>query len=152
MLQANTTQKPYRFGDVREDGFIFAKYNKKGKAVWYSPEAFHKDKITTSLHNAKSRAEKKNVPFDIDAKYLMEIFPSDGKCPVFGIDLVWGGDRKNSPSLDRIHPDLGYVRGNLVWVSDYANTLKAANSLETLRTLLRFYERLEGPHEGQTTH
>jgi hypothetical protein len=148
----SSTSKQFSFGDIREDGFIFAKYNKFDKPVWYSPKAFHKDKITTAWHNAKKRAEKKNIPFDIDTDYLMEIFPKDNKCPIFGIDLVWGGERKTSPSLDRIHPHLGYVRGNLVWVSDYANTLKAANSLDTLRTLLTFYERLEGNHEGKRTH
>lgn len=146
-----STSERFSFGDTREDGFIFAKY-RNGKPIWYSPKAFHKDKITTAFHNAKSRAEKKNLPFDIDTDYLTEIFPEDGKCPVFGIELVWGGDRKSSPSLDRIHPALGYVRGNLVWVSDYANTLKSHNSLDTLRALLKFYERLEQRNEGQRTH
>lgn len=150
-LETNTTSKQFRYADTREDGFIFVKY-REGKPVWYSPQAFHKDKITTAFHNAKARAEKKNIPFDIDAAYLMEIFPEDGKCPVFGIDLVWGGDRNSSPSLDRIYPALGYVRGNLVWVSDYANMLKSHNSLETLRALLNFYERWELRYEGQRTH
>lgn len=106
------------------------------------------------LNNARKRANKKKLPFDIDIDFLVDIFPKDYKCPVFGISMSWGDaeGRDNSPSLDRIHPALGYVKGNVIWVSCYANRLKSDHSIETLRTLLRFYERLEGPHEGQRTH
>lgn len=106
------------------------------------------------MHKAKLRAEDNNLPFDLDINYLVEIFPADMRCPVFGIQMFWGkeGGIETSPSLDRIVPALGYVKGNVIWISRYANRLKSDHTLETLRTLLRFYERLEGPHEGQTTH
>lgn len=82
----------------------------------------------------------------------MSIYPDDSMCPVFGFEMTWGGDSNTSPSLDKIVPAKGYVRGNVVWVSQYANMLKTANSLETLRALLTFYERLEGNNEGQRPH
>lgn len=77
----------------------------------------------------------------------MEIYPEDGKCPIFGIDMEFGGIQNTSPSLDRIHPAIGYVKGNVMWVSGYANTLKSVNTLDTLRTLLAFYENLERRNE-----
>lgn len=125
---------------------MFLQY-KYGEECWRTPEQFLRQRLNGVLTNARNRAEEKGVPFDIDVEYLLSIFPSDNKCPVFGIELVWGGDTKNSPSLDRIHPALGYVKGNLIWVSDYANKLKSFNSLDTLRTLLAFYENLERRNE-----
>lgn len=78
--------------------------------------------------NIKYRSKLKNIPHDIDSKYLDEI--ATDCCPVFGIEFVWGRQRKghgpetNSPTLDRIIPELGYVRGNVVFISDKANRIK----------------------------
>ena len=69
----------------------------------------------------------------------MEIYPEDESCPVLGIDLVWGdktkshrGPRMNSPSLDRLVPDLGYIRGNVNWISMRANYIKQDASPEEI--------------------
>jgi hypothetical protein len=47
------------------------------------------------------------------------------KCPVLGIPIILGGKlSKNSPSLDKMVPGLGYVRGNVLVISHRANTMK----------------------------
>jgi predicted DNA-binding transcriptional regulator AlpA len=47
-------------------------------------------------------------------------------CPALGIPIVLGEKRSdNSPSLDRIVPEKGYVLGNVRVISDKANRLKA---------------------------
>ena len=75
----------------------------------------------------------KKLTFGIDTDYLCSIFPDDGKCPVFGIELVWGGKRTNSPSLDQINPNGGYVEGNVRWLSDRANRVRNNANLEDLK-------------------
>lgn len=88
--------------------------------------------ISKTLYTVKRRAESKGLPFNLDHKYLCAIAPN--KCPVFKIDLAWGyGSTKayghvadNSPSLDRIVPDRGYVKGNVAWISNKANTIKSS--------------------------
>lgn len=45
-----------------------------------------------------------------------------------------------SPSLDRLIPSKGYVKGNVVVVSWRANRLKNNASLADLRALVDFYE------------
>jgi hypothetical protein len=152
-LQATSTQKQYKAGDIREDGYIFKCYDSKlntaGSRItyesWLSPETYQKYKIRVALGGAKRRAKDASVPFDLNYAYLEEIFPKDNKCPIFGIEMEWGREngQNNSPSLDRIHPALGYVKGNVIWISMYANRLKQDHSLDTLRTLLAFYENLE---------
>jgi hypothetical protein len=81
------------------------------------------------FQEAKSRAKNKNVPFTITVKYLREM--AGDYCPVFGHKFVWGRSRLgkgkttgDSPSIDRIIPELGYVPGNVVFISHNANRIK----------------------------
>ena len=81
------------------------------------------------FQEAKYRAQNKNVPFTITLKYLRET--AKDHCPVFGHKFVWGRSRLgkgkttgDSPSLDRIIPELGYVPGNVVFISHNANRIK----------------------------
>lgn len=47
-------------------------------------------------------------------------------CPALGIRITLGKQRSSaSPSLDRIIPSRGYVRGNIRVISDRANRLKS---------------------------
>ena len=76
----------------------------------------------------RGRARRSNTPFDIDAEYLREIWT--GICPVFGTELRLpgfgdiAGRPKQTCSLDRLQPHLGYTKGNVVWISHFANAIK----------------------------
>jgi len=86
-----------------------------------------KGHITRYFVRAKTRARTKNIPFDLDLAYLNSI--ATDVCPVFGTEFVWGrqqGPRhRYTPSLDRVVPELGYVKGNVVFISMWANVIKA---------------------------
>jgi hypothetical protein len=59
------------------------------------------------------------------------------RCPILGIPLSISsktiGD--SSPSIDRIIPDRGYVKGNIVVVSFRANRIKNDATVEELETV-----------------
>lgn len=79
---------------------------------------------------ARERARKTGVQFSIDVSNI--VIPR--ACPVLGIPLIIGGSRSpNSPALDRLDPDKGYVAGNVRVISDRANKLKSNCSIEELR-------------------
>lgn len=126
------TGLPFAMGDVREDGRVFQSYIKNrpvradGTFIenWATPIAYFRSRISSAASNAAGRARALGIPYDIDTEYLLSIYPLDGLCPVLKTPLSFGGSRWNSPSLDRLIPSLGYVRGNLCWISDKANTLK----------------------------
>lgn len=87
---------------------------------------------------ARRRAKNKGLPFDIDGDYIRSIAPSH--CPVFNVPLEWSAERSNgraifpnSPSLDRIDPSKGYVKGNVWIISHKANTIKSYASHEELK-------------------
>ena len=54
--------------------------------------------------------------------------------------MEWLGNSANSPSLDRIIPDLGYVEGNVAFISGAANTLKLNRTPIILRKIADFVE------------
>jgi len=93
------------------------------------------------LSGCRITAKKRGLPFDLTPDDVS--IPE--KCPVLGIPLSRGvGVRTdNSPSLDRIIPSLGYVKGNVIVVSMRANRIKNDATLEELRTIAAFYSRLE---------
>lgn len=85
--------------------------------------------MSNFLNNSKERARRKNLPFNLDKNYLESIVGEC--CPVFKTPFVWqssglgkGNTEPNSPSLDRIIPELGYVKGNMVFISHLANKIK----------------------------
>ena len=73
----------------------------------------------------KRRAKKNKVAFDLTVHDIPDI---PEKCPVLGIVLCpneKAGPLDTSPSLDRIVPERGYVKGNVRVISNRANRLRA---------------------------
>lgn len=90
------------------------------------------------LARAKKRAKYFHLPFNLEIENIC--IPE--YCPVLGIKLVIGttGDRDNSPSLDKVIPELGYIKGNVRVISWRANRLKSdatADELDKLSIYVR---------------
>lgn len=90
--------------------------------------------------NAKDRADKNNIPFDIRPVDI--VVPS--YCPILGMQLKShkGAMQDNSPTVDRIIPEKGYTKGNIVVVSNRANRLKSNATLEELIRITSFYGQI----------
>lgn len=93
------------------------------------------------LRSARQRAKKKGLEFNIDESDI--IVPK--KCPVLDIPLIRGNGKptKNSPSIDRINSKKGYIKGNIIIVSYLANTIKTNATVEEIRKVAEFYEKIE---------
>jgi hypothetical protein len=91
------------------------------------------------VSNAKTRAKRAGVPFAISPEDI--VIPSH--CPILGLALARRLGRKGgcdqSPSLDRIVPELGYVPGNIVVISRRANRIKNDATIEELAAIADFY-------------
>jgi hypothetical protein len=90
--------------------------------------------------NARERAKRKNIQFSITIEDV--IMPE--KCPIFGIPLKKGeGTCKDfSPSLDRIDPNKGYVKGNVMVISYRANRMKQDSNPDEMIALGEYYKKL----------
>lgn len=96
----------------------------------------------SAMGGARVRAKKYGVPLDIDKAYVRSILTDT--CPVFGTPFVWHGNKLSaySPSLDRIHPALGYVRGNVVIIAQRANAIKSDATTAEIAQVLGWLQQL----------
>ena len=96
--------------------------------------------VKRMLASAKARARKLGLPFNLTSADIQ--FPTE--CPALGLTLISGayvGTGKlasESPSLDRIIPSKGYVRGNVRVISNLANTMKNSATPEQLRAFCKW--------------
>lgn len=132
------TGQPFKLGDQREDGSFFTGYAKRiNKKTGYFDEKWQADLTRLAMQvrmgGYKNTAKRQKVPFNLTIEYLESI--KTDVCPVFKTPFKWqrfgqGQKTGESPTLDRIIPELGYVEGNVVWISDLANRIKS-NATET---------------------
>lgn len=81
------------------------------------------------FYAARIRADKINLPFTIEREDI--IIPE--VCPIFGTPFEKGTEY--APSLDRIKPELGYVKGNIAVISRLANSIKNCGTAEDHRKI-----------------
>lgn len=88
------------------------------------------------FYDARKRAMAADLPFDITPADIT--IPAD--CPVLGIPLMLVGPRDHRPSLDRVHPNCGYVVGNVCVISFRANRIKSDATAAELRQIIGYIE------------
>ena len=119
------------------------KYNKTALPEYVRTKRGH---LSCLLRAARTRAKKQNIPVDIDLDYLESIAPN--QCPIFKIEFSWGqGTQKEyqqGPSLDKIIPELGYVKGNVQIISYKANTMKSNATPEQLLQFSKWIQETYG--------
>lgn len=99
--------------------------------------------FATHLGSVRTRAKEKSLPFDLTPDDLRRIWiTQEGLCYWTGtkLDFYVGGPRSAlRPSLDRLIPEKGYTKGNVVWTTNFANRGRgdtpAAEFSELLRSL-----------------
>jgi hypothetical protein len=91
---------------------------------------------------SKTRANALSLPFDLTPEYLEGIWT--GKCPVLKVDISLYSDRLDeyAAELDRLVPNLGYVKGNVNFLSRKANRIKNNSTVEILENLLEWMKNV----------
>lgn len=98
------------------------------------------------LHKAKERATKFSLPFSIvEADVQVPEF-----CPILNVKLVInkGTNGPDSPTLDRIIPELGYTPENIQVISHRANQIKNDASIEELELIIAHLKKLQAQKTG----
>ncbi len=89
-------------------------------------------------HRAKSRAKKLGVEFNIEISDI--VIPE--VCPVFNTPF----DKTSNDytySIDRIDPNKGYIKGNVMIISNKANRIKSDASLSELLRVVDYVKNCE---------
>jgi len=112
---------------LRTDGRQYGNYSSRCKSCVKAEaaESNRRNPESQMIRAAKHRAKKNWLSFDLD-DYRMEIRQrlSTGVCEMTGLPFCADGPRNwDSPSIDRINPEKGYVYGNIrliVWALNSA--------------------------------
>jgi hypothetical protein len=95
--------------------------------------------VRTMLIQAKDRAKRKGMPFDITVDDL--IVPTH--CPYLGVELLLKSSYRGNPrrdnlaTIDRIDNTKGYTKGNVQIISHLANMMKNHATMEQLTTFAK---------------
>lgn len=146
------------YAKVKDDP-DFKKRKAENSARYRSDHKYHEiESKKRILRRLKNRAKSKLIPFNLE---LCDI-EIPAHCPILGIPIFChsGRSREDSVSVDRIIPELGYVKGNIVIVSNRANRIKTDSTLSELDKIVQFYKQLNSStpnwqsyvqvHTGQT--
>jgi len=121
----------------------FSKENGK-HLIQYSNNG--RDKYT-GLREHFRRIKKRNHEYNITLDDLLELWiEQNGTCIYSGVKLLHpneGGNNLNTASLDRIDSNLGYIKGNLQFISIICN--QAKNNL-THQEMLEFIKIIYNHH------
>ena len=99
-----------------------------GRDQWARYEFDPEYRIRKLIAAAKNRAKTKTLPFNLDFEHLNNLWKEqEGRCAISGVEFDispndnFGEPKQLSPSLDRIIPALGYVKGNVRLVTYQIN-------------------------------
>lgn len=99
----------------------------------------------SAVGGARQRSRAKNLMFDLDNNYIYAMLPET--CPVLGNTIIYDNKRgysPDSPSIDRIDPSKGYVKGNVAVISFRANMIKSDAGVFELEKVLAWLQKQTG--------
>ncbi len=105
-------------------------------------------RLSKLLAAAKNRSRVKEVDFNLDVDYLCELWDENcGKCKLTGqeFDLhSWGLPGQvnpRAPSIDRIIPHIGYIKGNVRLITYHMNISLSDFGEKEFNVLIESYLR-----------
>jgi hypothetical protein len=122
-----------------------AEYNRTNAAHLSKMQKQHdmKQPFIYAFRRLKLRAKQNNLPFDLDAEYLVSIWT--GNCAIFNtpLQLPYSTARQvpDKATVDRVVPTLGYTKGNIMWVSNRANIIKSYGTLEDHEAIVNYIKQ-----------
>lgn len=125
-MEPATTTKKIKFSYQAEWYQKNLEYNRKIRRD-YSRKYRKEHPKKRLLQGAKNRATSKGIEFNLS----LEDITIPEFCPILKQRLI--PNTPYAPSLDRINPQKGYVKGNVWVISRKANVMKNNASLEELK-------------------
>ncbi len=102
-------------------------------------EEYIRLRLSITYSVIKYKCDKQDLAFDFK---IDDLAPFPLVCPVLEIPIDYfkkgHGGSNYSPSIDRVIPDNGYVRGNVRIISQKANRLKQNSSIDEQIQLLAY--------------
>lgn len=91
--------------------------------------------IPKAISNAKVRAKKKGIEFDISSEHVWDLIEKqNGKCFYSGkqLGLIFNENLRDMMSIDRIDSSRGYTKDNVVLCCAAVNSMKNSMTIEEM--------------------
>ena len=104
-------------------------------------ELHKKDPRIRIFSGLRARAKKKNLECNLESYKDLPKVPKYS--PIFNIPLFVGVgvSTDNSPTLDRIDNNKGYIKGNLQIISRKANQMKSNGNFKDIEMLYKYIKK-----------
>ena len=106
--------------------------------------------LKRKLSRLKERSKRYNIPFDLTYEDLLEQLNKQNRLcfytdePLTFYEYKKIPNRRLAPSVDKVIPHKGYVRGNIVWCIDRINSIKYDVTLDEMKEWMPgWYERIK---------
>lgn len=118
------------------------KRQKKARSHYEETGTLPSLKLRSLISSAKTRANKYDLHIDIDAEFVNKLWiEQKGKCYYTEVPMQWAKQRVSfySPSIDRLDPDKGYTRDNVVLclfaINSFKQDLSATQFIELVNNV-----------------
>lgn len=93
-------------------------------------------------YSRKAHAKKEGLKFEIE---VGDLLPIPDVCPVLGIPIYRNEEKHgpNSPSVDKLIPSKGYVKGNVRVISWRANSIKSDATIDEVEAVLKYMKEYD---------
>lgn len=111
----------------------------------------NKDPFATYYTAKRSWCKQRGIEFIVTLEQLKEIWT--GICPILGCEVTLGESGRGSHQsahLDKLDPNLGYTYENVNWISGRANRIKYDATIEELKAIAQWMERVTTIPKGST--
>lgn len=122
---------------------------------WYINRLNPEERVCRLLGPAKNRAKTKGLSYNLDKEHILELFRKyEGRCCLTNIKFEIGsyGTKGQvhpyAPSIDRIVPSLGYVKGNVRLIVYHLNVALSDFGTERFESLIYAYNSNKGVNVG----
>lgn len=106
------------------------------------------DTVSKWIFRTARRAKEKGIEWNLSRELLRTLVVP--VCPILGIELCYSNSvlADNSPTIDRINNNLGYIEGNVQVLSCIANRMKSNATPEQLLKFAEYINRRYGNSQG----
>ena len=110
-------------------------------------QANYRRKLAKLMAMAKNRAKSKLVDFDLDVDFLVEMWEDQQGCCAltglpFKLDISDHRVHPQCPSIDRIIPHLGYIKGNVRLITYHMNVALSEFGVGEFEHLIQSYRQV----------
>ena len=134
------TGKPCKHGHISKrvtnSGNCYTCQQKASNKCYHDAKTDLNKRTKQILTRIKQRANRQGIEFNL----TIDDIEWNTHCPVFGFELSYtNADKDRSPSMDRIDPNGGYVKGNVTVMSLRANRAKWNMNLTESKKLYEYF-------------